>query len=79
MFHVEQQQCWEHLSEKVLDVPLRADMPERVGLRRREPGMLNTAAMVSLSSPRRCRLTSMPLLPPVVLLHKVLEGMTTFL
>ena len=49
------------------------DMPERVGARRREPGMLKTAAMASLGSAERCKLScrSLPMLvPPVVLLQQ---------
>lgn len=60
-----------YLSEKVLEVALKPDMPDRVGLRRREPGMLKTAAMVSLASPCRRMLMSRPLLPPVVLLQQL--------
>ena len=47
------------------------EMPDRVGLRRRDPGMLKTAAMASFASPARRMLTSRPLptlAPPVLLL-----------
>lgn len=66
-------QAQQYRSEKVLELPLMPDMPERVGARRREPGMLKTAAMVSLASLCRCMLSgrSLPMhAPPLVLLHK---------
>ena len=72
----------QYRSEKVLELPLMPDMPDRVGARRREPGMLNTAAMVSLASPccRMLTCSSLPtLVPPVVLLHNTLSHWAFFI
>ena len=63
---------WFYLSEKVLELLLRPDMPDRVGFRRWAPGMLNTAAMLSLAA-SPCHLRSnaalLATVPPVVLLY----------